>query len=210
MNEWMIRWAFSAPFVTVGTQLCAWITLLALISYGIAFLNVNVRGPWGWGVAISAGVLTVLAAFSAQSIASGPLTPDHLPQAMKYSAMGVLLITVFAVLELFFRKRPYSLEPWSMLIWDFSLGVAYSLGFLSCGPYFATLSASASVGGWQGTSQLLAYAMGLLILTGILMLLIALLHRYILMRVLSEGALYRVRLFSLLGLFFAGILGLWA
>ena len=108
MNDWMIRWAFTAPFVTIGTQFCGGIAVLALISYGIAFLTVRVRGPWGWGVALSSGMLTVLVGFSTQILALGPLAPDQLSRAMKYSATGVLVIAMFAILEFFFRKHPVS------------------------------------------------------------------------------------------------------
>lgn len=201
MNEWMIQWAFTAPFVTVGAQPCGWAMVLALISYGLAFLTVTIRKPWEWATLTCAGLLLVWSGSSILTVVRGPLNPAQLARALDFAAAGFLFVPLLTSLTPIRRR--------STLLWDFLLGMAYSLGFVGCGPYFATLSASASVGGWSGLLQLAAYSLGLMALTGILMFFIILAHR-LLVRFLRRLAidLKHIRFIGLLGLIAAG-LALW-
>ncbi len=198
MNEWMIQWAFTAPFVTVGAQPCGWVMVLALVSYGLAFLAVTVRKPWEWATLTCGGLLLVLSVSGILPVVMGPPNPAQLARALDFAAAGFLFVALLAFFTPIRRR--------SALLWDFILGMAYSLGFVSCGPYFATLSASASVGGWSGLLQLVAYALGLIALTGILMFLIILAHRWLLRRLSMN--LKHIRFIGLLGLVAAG-LALW-
>jgi hypothetical protein len=208
MDEWMIRWAFMAPFVTVGTQLCGFILMGALISYNLAFFTIQARSPWGAGVAICLSMLIVWARTSLAVLAAEPPTPDKVLIAREFSSAGLLITALVPLWGLVTGKNILPLRRVPVLAWDSLFGISYTLGFLSCGAYFVTLTVSASVAGASGIAQLSAYALGLLVLTITLLLILALLRRFIL-QLVSEGNVRHIRAFALAALATAGLLTLW-
>ncbi len=205
MNDWMIPWAFAAPFVTLGAQPCGRIVVLALAAYGLAFLATRVRSCWEWGFAVNAGLLILLAGFSVQTIFVEPVAPEQLRTAQKLAAVGFLTLALLPWL----LGGISSLQRPLLGVWDVLFGLAYALGFISCGPYLATLSTGVSARGWPGLVPLAAYTLGLLILTSVLMLPIALTHHFLWRRTQRARSFQRLQILGLSGLVAAGILGLW-
>ena len=209
MNDWMIRWAFAAPFVTIGTQPCGVILIVALISYSLAFFTIRVRTPWGGGVAICLSMLIIWARVGLAIVVLEPPTPDKFLIATEFSVAGFFITAILPLLGLLAGKNFPPLRRWPVLAWDSLFGISYLLGFLSCGPYFATLSASAATAGGAGITQLGAYALGLLILTITFMLIVAMFLRFLMMRFVSESNVHHIRVFALLALAITGLLRLW-
>jgi hypothetical protein len=207
MDDWMIRWAFTASFVTVGAFPCGWILALALISYSLACFASPMRSPWGAGGVICLGMLVLWARTSLAVVAQEPLPADPFLIAREFSAAGLVITALLPLLGLLRGKDFPPLRRWSVLAWDALFGISYILGFMSCSPYFATLAAGAGVAGASGIAPLGAYALGLLILTFTLMGIAALLRRLLPGR--SEGDVRHVRAVALMTLAAAGLLRFW-
>jgi hypothetical protein len=123
---------------------------------------------------------------------------------MDQLATLVFIISGLAALVLRLRREdPRSTSGRGlMLSWDYIFGGFYALGVMSCGPIFATVSASAHLEGWAGLAQLAAYALGLLAAAFLLFIIAASAQRLLARRL----ELRHLRLLGALGLLAAGAL----
>jgi cytochrome c biogenesis protein CcdA len=158
-------------------------------------------------------MLTVFAALSLVTIALGPVPVAEGLIRMRQFVALTFLLGGLGVLFLQLRggnpKIKIPLRQVLILSRDYAFGGVYALGIAGCGPIFATVGASAHLEGWPGIAQLGAYALGLLIITLALILLVASVS-HLLRRFKREEELRYVRHLGALGLAVAGLLGYWA
>jgi len=197
MESWIL-WAFFAPMVTLISQPCGWVLMGAFISYGLLSLTLSPRRPQVAGIAIGAGLLTVLVALSLITLAAGPIVQ----QLSLLRRLAAIAFIISGLLALTLKAGPGDL----MLGWNYLFGGVYALGVLSCGPIFATVGSSAHLEGWAGFSQLAAYALGLLVGSFVLFI-IAASAQLLLVKLLGPRL---IRLLGALGLIALGALRYWS